>query len=88
MEIFKLLLSVAAILASGACMLLLFRGYLKKRVRMLMWSAICFAALTLNNLGLFCDLVLFPDIDLRTIRLLAALAGMFVLLYGFIWDAD
>ena len=88
MEILKVVLSVTATLTSGACMVLLFRGYLRKRVRLLMWSAICFAGLTLNNVALFCDLVVFPDIDFRPVRLLAALAGMLVLLYGFIWDAD
>jgi hypothetical protein len=88
MEIFKLLFSLAAILTSGACTVLLFRGYRRKRVRLLMWSTICFAGLTLNNVFLFCDLVVFPDIDFRPVRLLAALAGMLVLLYGFIWDAD
>ena len=88
MEILKVLLSVTATLTSGACMVLLFRGYLRKRVRLLMWSAICFAGLTLNNVALFCDLVVFPDIDFRPVRLLAALSGMLVLLYGFIWDAD
>jgi hypothetical protein len=88
MEILKVLLSVTATLTSGACMVLLFRGYLRKRVRLLMWSAICFAGLTLNNVALFCDMVVFPDIDFRPVRLVAALAGMLVLLYGFIWDAD
>jgi hypothetical protein len=88
MEITKLLLSVAAILTSGACMVLLFRGYLRKRVRLLMWSAICFAGLTLNNIALLFDLVVFPDIDFRPVRMAAALAGMLVLLYGFIWDAE
>jgi hypothetical protein len=88
MEVFKLLLSITAILASGACMVLLFRGYLRRRARVLMWSALCFAGLTLNNIALFCDLVLFPDIDFRTVRLVAALCGMLILLYGFIWDAD
>jgi hypothetical protein len=33
-------------------------------------------------------MVVFPDIDFRPVRLVAALAGMLVLLYGFIWDAD
>jgi hypothetical protein len=88
MEIFKLLLSVTAVLTSGACMVFLFRGYLRKRLRLLMWSALCFAGLTLNNIALLCDLVIFPDIDFRPVRLIAALAGMLVLLYGFIWDAD
>jgi hypothetical protein len=34
------------------------------------------------------DLVVFPGIDLRLMRLIPALAGMTVLLYGFIWDSD
>lgn len=88
MAVFKIIFSLAAILTSGACSVLLLRAYLKRRVRLLMWSAICFAGLTLNNVALFCDLVVFPDFDLRTVRLLAALAGMLFLLYGFIWDSD
>ncbi|HEY5792615.1 MAG TPA: DUF5985 family protein [Chthoniobacterales bacterium] len=88
MEVFKFVLSLAAIAASATCTVLLFRGYCRKRVRLLMWSAFCFAGLTLNNLFLFCDLVVFPDIDLRPIRLLAALTGMLFLLYGFIWDTE
>ncbi|MDX2082162.1 MAG: DUF5985 family protein [Terrimicrobiaceae bacterium] len=88
METVKFLLSLTAILASAACMVLLFRGYLRRRVRLLMWSALCFCGLTLNNIALFCDMVVFPDIDLRTVRLVAALAGMLILLYGFIWEAD
>jgi hypothetical protein len=35
----------------------------------------------------FCILV-FPDIDLRLIRLVSALVGMLFLLYAFIWDTD
>ena len=88
MAVFKIIFSLAAILTSGACAVLLLRAYLRRRVRMLMWSAVCFAGLTLNNVALFCDLVVFPDFDLRTIRLVAALAGMLFLLYGFIWDSD
>jgi hypothetical protein len=34
------------------------------------------------------DLAVFPDIDLRLLRLVPALAGIMFLLYGFIWDAD
>ncbi len=88
MEIHKIVLSSLAVLTSGACMLLLFRGYARKKVRLLMWSAICFAGLTINNIALFCDLVIFPDIDLRPLRLFSALTGMLFLLYGFIWDSE
>ena len=53
-----------------------------------MWSGVCFAGLTINNIALFADLVIFPTIDLRLARLIPALAGMMCLLYGFILDSD
>jgi len=87
-SVFKILLYAVAVLSSSACMVLLFRGYKRRRVRLLMWSAICFAGLTINNVALFVDLVIFPDIDLRAARLVPALIGMMFLLYGFICDAD
>jgi hypothetical protein len=85
---FKIALYLVAVLSSGACALLLFRGYLRRRVRLLMWSGICFIGLTVNNVALFVDLVVFPDLDLRLARLIPALVGMTLLLYGFIWDSD
>jgi hypothetical protein len=60
----------------------------RRRVRLLMWSAICFVGLTINNVALFVDLVLFPEVDLRLLRLVPALLGMSCLLYGFILDVD
>jgi hypothetical protein len=88
MNVLKLTLYVVCVLSSTACTALLFRGYVKRRVRLLMWSAICFAGLSVNNLLLFADLVLFPDIDLRLARLVTALISMLFLLYGFIWDVE
>ena len=44
--------------------------------------------LTINNLLLFLDLVIIPDVDLRTVRLITALIGMLFLLYGFIWEIE
>jgi uncharacterized protein DUF5985 len=84
----KIALYLVAVLSSGACALLLFRGYRRRRVRLLMWSGICFIGLTINNVALFVDLVVFPDLDLRVARLIPALIGMTLLLYGFVWDSD
>ena len=47
-----------------------------------------FVCLSVNNLLLFLDLVVFPDIDFRVYRLIAALVGVLFLLYGFIWEAE
>ena len=88
MNSLKVALYLVAVLSSGACALLLFRGYLRRRIRLLMWSGICFIGLTINNVALFIDLVVFPDVDLRLARLIPALVGMTLLLYGFIWDSD
>lgn len=88
MNAFKITLYAMAIITSLMCTVLLFRGYRRRRIRLLMWSALCFAGLTLNNIALFIDLVIFPDIDIRLIRLLSALAGMLFLLYAFIGDTD
>jgi hypothetical protein len=60
----------------------------RRRIRLLLWSGICFIGLTLNNIALFVDLVMFPDFDLRLARLIPALIGMTLLLYAFIWDAE
>jgi hypothetical protein len=70
------------------CATLLTRAYVRRRVRLLMWSAICFVGLTINNVALFIDLVLFPDVDLRLLRLVPAVVGMSCLLYGFILDVE
>ena len=43
-----------------ACTVLLFRGY-AHGLRLLLWSALCFVFLTLNNLLLFFDLIVFPS---------------------------
>jgi hypothetical protein len=88
MYTFKVVLYLSAIFTCLACTILLFRHYLRQRLRLLLWSALCFVGLTINNLFLFIDLVMFPAVDLRPIRLLAALIGLCLLLFGFIWEGD
>lgn len=82
-------------ITSIACAVVLGRGYWRSRSRFLLWCAACFACLALNNALLFVDKVVFPD-DVLTLagvsfsiwRTLAALAGMGLLLFGLIWDAE
>ena len=88
MEGFKFTLFLVAALTSFGCMALLFRGYARTRVRLLLWSALCFIFLTANNVLLFVDSVIVPEIDLRPYRLLASLIGIGCLLYAFIWEAE
>lgn len=70
------------------CTYLLIRGYLRGRYRLLLWSGLCFAGLTLNNLVLVLDKVVFVSEDLSIWRTSLALLAMAVLLYGLIWDAE
>jgi hypothetical protein len=82
------ILSMLAILTSLACMVFLFRAYAASGVRLLLWSALCFVFLSINNVFLFMDLVVFPNFDFRPYRLTSALIGVLLLLYGFIWEAE
>jgi hypothetical protein len=75
-------------LTSFVVMLLLLRAFARSRSRLLLWSALSFVALATNNLLLFVDIVLLPDIDLLPGRELSALAAVGLLLYGFIWEID
>ena len=83
------ILYLLAVLTCIACTVLLFRGYGASRQRLLLWGALCFVFLSLNNLLLFFDLVVFPtEVDLRLYRLAAALVGLAFLLYGFIFESE
>ena len=73
-------------LTSLACAVLLLRGYARNRVRLLLWSGLCFTGLALNNIILLVDMRVVPDIDLSVWRTLPALAGIVVLLYGLVWE--
>lgn len=78
---------IACALTSILCAVLLIRGYLASRSRLLLWSSLGFIGLALNNIMLVLDrLVIAQDLSLP--RTLPALLGVAVLLFGCIWDAD
>ncbi len=79
---------VLSLVTCVACAMLLVRSYLQSRARLLMWSAACFALLSINNLLVVIDLLLLPDSNLVPLRHLAALAAVSVLLIGFIWESE
>jgi hypothetical protein len=78
---------VLSAITSSICMLLLVRGYLASRSRLLMWSAACFGGLALNNVLLVVDLLVLPDVDLSVLRALVMAAAFLVLTVGLIWEA-
>jgi hypothetical protein len=73
-------------LTSSLCASLLLVRYARSKVRLLLWSGLCFVGLGLSNIFLVFDLVLFPDMDLSLGRTLPTVAGLGILLWGFIWD--
>ncbi len=73
---------------SAMCAFLLVRAYARTQARLLLWSAISFVFLAINNLLVLFDLVFFPDLYLLPWRYAAALAAVATLIYGFIWEAE
>ena len=81
-------------LTSLACAVLLWRGYARTKARLLLWSELCFVALAGNNLWLFLDKVVWPELDaflgvqFQLWRALFAILGIGILLFGLVWDSD
>jgi hypothetical protein len=67
---------------------LLLRSYQKTRVHLLLWSGLCFIGLTVSNVFLVLDRIVYPDMDLSLPRLASAFVGMLLLLYGLVWESD
>jgi len=68
------------------CAVMLLRGWRRSGLRLLLWAGLCFVALTVNNVLLYADLVVFPSVDLSLPRGLSAVVGMVLLLYGLVWE--
>lgn len=64
---------------------LLVRGFLRSRARLLLWSALCFVFLAVNNLLLFVDFSL-PMVDLSLWRAVPVVIGLALLIYGLVWE--
>ena len=75
-------------LAALACALLLLRAYRGSRSRLLLWVGLGFAALTLNNLLLVIDLVVWRGVDLWVARQVTAGLAIGIFLYGFLWEVE
>ena len=73
---------------SFSCAVLLLRSFVVSRRRLLLWSGLCFAGLTANNLLLILDHSVFLQIDLLTPRLVVALGALLLMLYGLVWESE
>nr|WP_314542907.1 DUF5985 family protein [uncultured Massilia sp.] len=75
-------------LTSLACACLLLVSYRRTRHRLLFWSGASFIAMTVNNVFLVLDKVVFPDVYLMPMRQISALVAMLLLLYGLIYEKE
>ena len=69
------------------CAVMLLRSYAKQRVRLLLWSGICFLGLMIDNAMLYVDLIVIPDVDLSLWRKVPGLLALAILLFGLVWDS-
>jgi hypothetical protein len=75
-------------LTAFACTWMLLRAWLRSRARLLMWSALCFAGLTANNVLLVLDRLVFTSVDLTTWRLGLGLLAVLLLVTGLVLEDE
>jgi uncharacterized membrane protein YdjX (TVP38/TMEM64 family) len=87
-EAFPALIYTLCFLTSSACAFLLGRSFARTGMRLLLWSALCFLFLGLNNLAVIVDLLLVPHVDFQLTRVALSLVGVSLLLFGLVWEAE
>ena len=80
------LIYVLCAVTSTLCAVLLTRSYLRTRSRLLLWSALAFVGLAINNILLFVDLANVTHVDLSWPRTATALVGMSLFVVGLILE--
>jgi hypothetical protein len=87
MNIAGLIYTLCAVTAL-ICAWLLLQAYYYNRYKLLLWGGICFVGLSLNNMLLMVDKLIFHYKDMHTWRFLLALISLLVLLYGLVWESE
>lgn len=80
-------LYILTALTALLCAILLLRAYMHVRKRLLLWSGLCFVGLTVSNILVIADLMMFPGIDFYSYRLGSAAIGMGLLVFGLVWES-
>jgi hydrogenase/urease accessory protein HupE len=81
-ELVYALCAVASVFSAG----LLVWNYRRTRLRLALWTSLCFVGLAANNLLLFVDLAMVPEVDLSMWRNLTGIGALVTLLVGLIWE--
>ena len=79
-----LLCAFTSLLCAGVSL----RGYRALAVNLLFWTSLCFFGLAIDNLLLYIDFVVVPETDLSSVRNLAGLVSLLLLIYGLVWDSN
>ncbi len=74
-------------LTAGLCAWLLLRAHKGSRYQLLFWSGLFFVIVTINNLFLMADKLVFPMTDLSVFRYAIALVAHGLLLFGLISES-
>jgi hypothetical protein len=66
---------------------MLFRGYARNRVGLLFWSGLSFIGLMIDNVMLYVDIVVVPDVNLAIVRKIPGLVSLALLVFGLVWES-
>jgi hypothetical protein len=80
----KLIYGLCAV-TSLFCFVMLWRGFLRRRLQLLLWSSAAFFAFTVANILLVVDLIFLPATDLSLLRSCVTLVGVLLLLIGLLF---
>lgn len=76
-------------LTALTCTVLLLRAWSRSRARLLLWSGLCFAGFTANNVVLILDRLVFPtEVDLLPVRLVLGLVSVWVLAIALVLEGE
>lgn len=75
-------------IVSGTCAVLLFKNYLRVHARILLWISLSFALFTVNNIFVFVDIVVFPEIDMSgaLVRHILLCLSALTMIVGLTWE--
>ncbi len=75
-------------LTAATCAALLLRRYRTTGFRLLFWSGLCFVGLTVNNVLVLLDRIVYPDVSFALARLVVGTVALGLLLFGLVWEGE
>ena len=84
----QFVVNILGSLTVALCAVLLLIAYSRVKQRLLLWSGLCFAGLTLSNTLVVIDLAVVPEFSIYLWRLGVAAFSLLLLLYGLIYESE